>query len=70
MSVWNRLTFVALAMLERQMLSSLLHAIQANALRHLKSFSESIMYDPRYLKSLTLSIFAPEIVLIGGGYVL
>ena len=42
------------------MLLSLLHAAHANALRDLKSFSESIMYEPRYLKSSTSLMVAPE----------
>ncbi len=47
-------------------LSSLLHAFQAKAFLILKSFSEIIMCEPRYLKSGTCFSGIPSVVLMEG----
>ena len=48
---------------EDQILWSLLHAVQASALRILKSLSEDEIYDPKYLESSTFFKEKPETVL-------
>ena len=46
--------------LDFHILESLLQAVQAWAFLHFMSFSESLAYDPSYLKSLTNLIFSPD----------
>lgn len=59
----KRLIFMPLWRLERQILSNLLQATHAMALRVLKSLLESIMKEPRYLKSSTRLRSRPELAL-------
>ncbi len=49
----NRLIFRSFGRFDRQILSILLHAFQASAFLVEKSFAESMMNEPRYLKSWT-----------------
>ena len=63
----KRFILVSLWISERHILSSLFQAAQAIPLRALKSLFESMINEPRYLKSSTLLIRRPERAFKGGG---
>ena len=58
--------FMLLGRFDFHILSSLLHAFQASAFLILKSFSDSIMCEPRYLKSSTCFNGEPSTFLMVG----